>query len=107
MAQMAGQQGGVEGRVVTLGGHFDILLDRPLLELSTPYASAYVVADRELPAANLFALVCNPQVAPRLEVLEALHGMRLDALLTPLDWEIVDWPKRRPTPWRSWMMITP
>src|SRR5579872_6463903 len=92
MAQSGEQEGGAGGRVVSLGSHFDIFVDRPLAELSTPYAGAYVVVDRELPTASLFALICNPQVAPRLEVLEALHGMRLDGMLTPLEWDIVDWP---------------
>jgi hypothetical protein len=92
MAQSTGQEGGAEGRVARLGTHFDIFIDRPLPDLSTPYAMAYVAVDRELPAASIFALICNPQVAPRLEVLEALHGMRLDGMLTPLDWDTVDWP---------------
>lgn len=92
MAQSAEQESGVESRVVSLGSHFNIFVDRPLAELSTPYASAFTVVDRELPTANLFALICNPQVAPRLEVLEALHGMRLDGMLTPLEWDIIDWP---------------
>lgn len=77
---------------MSLGSHFNILVDRPLPELSTPFAGAFAVVDRELPSASLFALVCNPQVAPRTHVLEALHGMRLEGMLTPLDWEIVDWP---------------
>ncbi|MGH7124017.1 MAG: hypothetical protein ACREFI_06560 [Stellaceae bacterium] len=92
MAQSAEQEVEAGGRVVSLGSHFNIFVDRPLAELSTPYASAYVVVDRELPTANLFALVCNPQVAPRLEVLEALRGMRLDGMMTPLEWDIIDWP---------------
>ena len=92
MAQSAAQEGGTGGRVATLSSHFDVFADRPLPELSTPYASAYVAVDRELPTANLFALICNPQVAPRLEVLEAQHGMRLDGMLAPLDWDVVDWP---------------
>lgn len=92
MAQAARQEGGAEGRVATLGSHFDIFVDRPLAELSTFHANAYVAVDRELPAGNVFALICNPQVPPRLPVLEALHGMRLDGILTPLDWDIIDWP---------------
>jgi eukaryotic-like serine/threonine-protein kinase len=92
MAQSAAHEDGAGSRVASLGSHFDVLVDRPLPELSTPYAGAYVAIDRELPTASLFALICNPEVAPRLEVLEAQHGMRLDAMLTPLDWDVVDWP---------------
>jgi hypothetical protein len=92
MAQSAAEMGGAEGRVASLGGHFDIFVDRPLAEFSTPYASAYVALDRELPTANMFALILSPQVPPRLQVLEALHGMRLDGMLTPREWDVIDWP---------------
>jgi len=92
MAQSTAELGGAEGRVASLGGHFDILVDRPLAEFSTPYAAAYVALDREVPAANLFALICSPQVPPRLPVLEALHGMRLEGMLTPREWDVIDWP---------------
>lgn len=92
MAQSAADEGGAEGRVAPSGSHVDIFVDRPLAELSTPYASAYVARDRERPTANICALVCNPQVFPRLEVLEALRGMRLDGMLTPLEWGVIEWP---------------
>ena len=92
MAQSAAEEGGAEGRIAPLGSHVDIFVDRPLADLSTPYASAYVARDRELPTVNICALVCNPQVAPRLEVLEALRGMRLDGMLTPLEWGVIEWP---------------
>src|SRR5579885_399607 len=91
MAQAAREMGG-EGRVASLGSHFDIFTDRPLPELSTPYAAAYVAQDRELPGASVFALICSPQAPPRLEVLEALRGVRLDGILTPLASEVIDWP---------------
>ena len=93
MAQATRQEGpAVDGRVAALAGHFDIQIDQPLAELWTPHAGAYAVIDREMPSASLFALVCDPQMPPRIEVLEALRGMRLEAMLVPLVWGIVDWP---------------
>src|ERR1700686_5489960 len=92
MAQAAQQESGTEGRFGSLGNRFDIMVDRPLGELSTACASAYVAGDRELPTASLFALICDPQVPPRLEMLEALHRMRLDGMLVPLGCGVVDWP---------------
>jgi len=88
--QREGQAG--EGRVVTLAGHFEIHVDQPLAELWSPHAGAYAAIDREMPAAGLFTLVCDPQMPPRIEVLEALRGMRFDAMLVPLAWGIVEWP---------------
>ncbi|HTS90774.1 MAG TPA: serine/threonine protein kinase [Stellaceae bacterium] len=81
-----------DGRVVTLAGHFDIHVDRPAAELWTPHASAYVVTDRETPSASLFALICDPQMPPRIDVLEALRGKRLEGMLVPAIWGIVEWP---------------
>jgi hypothetical protein len=92
MAQSAGQEGGADSRVATLGGHVEISVDRPLAELSTPYANAYVALDRDLPSANIFALVLSPLVLPRLPVLQALQGMRLEGMLTPREWAVIDWP---------------
>jgi hypothetical protein len=92
MAQAAQNEGEAGGRVATLNGRVDILVDRPVAELRTPYASAYVAVDRELPTAHLLALVCDPRTPPRLEMLAGLRGIRLDGLLTPSEWGIVDWP---------------
>jgi eukaryotic-like serine/threonine-protein kinase len=80
------------GRVVTLAGHFDIFVDRPLADMRTAYATSYVVVDRQFPAATLFAMVCMPEMTPRLEVLETLHGMRLEGMMVPLEWGVIDWP---------------
>ena len=92
MAQSTAELGGAEGRVASLGGHFDIFIDRPLTEFSTPYAAAYVALDRETPTTNLFALICSPQAPPRLQVLQTLRGKRLEGMLTPREWGAVDWP---------------
>lgn len=80
------------GRVVTLAGHFDIFVDRPLADMRTPYATAYAAVDRQYPTTTLFAMVCMPEVPPRLEVLETLHGMRLEGMMVPLEWGVIDWP---------------
>jgi hypothetical protein len=92
MAQSGAQEGGAESRVTLLGGHVEIYIDRPLAELSTPYAKAYVALDRDLPSGNIFALVLSPLVPPRLPVLQALQGMRLEGMLTPREWAVIDWP---------------
>src|SRR5579864_764404 len=85
-----GEQNG--GRIAPLGGHYDICADRPLPELRTPNAGAYLVIDRDAPTVSLYALICHPEVLPRLEILEALHGMHPEAMLSPIQWGVVDWP---------------
>ncbi len=94
MAQVGQQEGEAEaaGRVITLAGRFDIFVDRPLADLRTAHATAYVAVDRQFPAATLFAMVCTPELPPRLEVLETLHGMRLEGMMVPLEWGVIPWP---------------
>ncbi|HUN45765.1 MAG TPA: hypothetical protein VMU85_04565 [Stellaceae bacterium] len=89
--QIEGDAGG-NGRVVTLAGHFDIFVDQPLPDLRTPYATAYAAVDRQFPATSLFAMICMPELPPRLEVLETLHGMRLEGMMVPLEWGVISWP---------------
>jgi len=88
--EIEGDQSG--GRIASLGGHYEIHVDRPLPELRTPTAGAFVAFDRDTPALSLYALICSPDTPPRLEVLEALPGMHLEAMLSPIDSGIVDWP---------------
>ncbi|HTZ77277.1 MAG TPA: serine/threonine protein kinase [Stellaceae bacterium] len=94
MAQAGQTEGeaGAGGRVATLAGHYDIFVDRPIAELQTSYAMAYVASDRQFPATNLFAMIGMAELPPRLEVLETLHGMRLEGMMVPLEWGVVPWP---------------
>jgi eukaryotic-like serine/threonine-protein kinase len=94
MAQAYGNAGADQsgGRMATFGGHFDICVDRPLPDLRTPTAGAYLAADREAPTASLYALVCSTDALPRLHILEALKSMHFEAMLSPIHWGVLDWP---------------
>ncbi len=77
---------------IRLGERFEIYPDRPLAELRSPNAAGFVAVDRDRPTASIFGLVCDADLPPRHEVIQALHGMRAEALLTPYDWGVIDWP---------------
>jgi len=77
---------------IRLGERFEIYPDRPLAELRSPNAAGFVAIDRDRPTASVFGLVCDADLPPRHEVMQALHGMRAEALLTPYEWGVIDWP---------------
>jgi hypothetical protein len=91
---VAEQQGPGKGgsSPVLLGEQCEIYPDRPLAELRSPNAAGFVALDRERPTASLFGLVCDADLPPRFEILNALRGLRADALLTPHEWGVIDWP---------------
>src|SRR5689334_16262467 len=75
-----------------LGERFEIYADRPLAELRSPSGAAYAAIDRERPAIGLSAVICDPDLPPRFEMLAGLHAMRGDGLLLPQHWGVIDWP---------------
>lgn len=91
---MAEQEAGanISSKLVRLGERFEIYPERPLSDLRTPNAAAYAAADRERPTASLFALICDPDLPPRHDMMTALNGLRSEALMVPLEWGVVEWP---------------
>lgn len=77
---------------VLLLDRYQIDIDRPLPELSTPSASAYAVEDRRDMGRQLFALICTPGLPPRGRVASALRGSRVRHMLPLVEWLPVDWP---------------
>lgn len=86
------EAGGNSAKLVRLGERFEIYPERALPELRSPNAAAYAASDRERPTAPLFALICDPELPPRHEMLSAHHGLRSEALMAPLEWDLVEWP---------------
>jgi eukaryotic-like serine/threonine-protein kinase len=87
---------------IRLGDRYEIYPDRPLLELRSSNAAGFVATDRERPAGNSFALVCDADLPPRHDMLTTVRGLRAEALLKPQDWGVVDWP---PTGRRNFAII--
>ena len=92
MAETAVENGGGGKQPVHLGEHFDIYVDRPLSDLRSPNAAAYLAIDRDRPTGSFFALICDPALPPRTEAITALQGLRGEAALLPQEWGVVSWP---------------
>lgn len=84
--------GGIDTTPVDLGGRWEVMPGAPLAELDSPGASAYVCRGLKDRRSELFALVCETPVPPRLDVLQAFRGMDNPAVLRLLDWGTIDWP---------------
>lgn len=90
MASAAYDQAAASGGV----GLGDYLIDpeQPLPALSAGRNMAYRAVSREQPDQTYFALVCDPGALPRLDALEAIRKLACPTLLTPLEWQVIDWP---------------
>jgi eukaryotic-like serine/threonine-protein kinase len=73
-------------------GDYELFPEHPLPGLSVGNNAAYRATSRERPEHAYFALVCDPAALPRIEVMAALRKIAGTPLLTPLEWQIIDWP---------------
>lgn len=81
--------GGDEG--VELKGRFTIFPERPLPQYDSPTAAAYAAKPKLGPARDLISLICDPDVPPRGDMIEALKAFNLPGMLKIEDTGIVQW----------------
>ncbi len=94
--------GGVPSLPVLLHDRFQIYPGRPLPDLSTPSASAFVAEDRRDIGRRLCAFVCTPGLPSRTGAAARLRGSRVRNLLPLVEFDTVDWP---PMGQRSMVMV--
>jgi eukaryotic-like serine/threonine-protein kinase len=80
------------GSKVRPGSAFEILADQKLDALRQPYAPAFAAACAERQSESFFAIVSDQTLPPRYELVEKLASLRLDHVLTPVGWGLVDLP---------------
>src|SRR5258708_4171187 len=90
MAHAAQDQAAASGGVGL--GDYQIHPEHPLPNLSAGRNAAYRATSRERPDGAFFALVCDPASLPRIDVLPAVRKAASATLVTPLDWQVIDWP---------------
>jgi eukaryotic-like serine/threonine-protein kinase len=90
MAHAAQDQAAASGGVGL--GDYRIHPERPLPGLSTGRNAAYCATSGERPDDAFFALVCDPAAQPRVDALPAVRKAAATALVTPVEWQVVDWP---------------
>lgn len=82
----------VRGGTVVLRDRFLIDGDKPLANLDSPNAKAYMAEDRRDLSRNLFALVCTPGIPIRTQAMQKLKAGPGAGVLELVDWGPLMWP---------------
>lgn len=80
------------GQPGVLRDRYTIRSNQPIPELSTPNAEAFVAEDRRDTNRQLYALICRPELPPRVNVMRALKGVQTPGLVQLVEWGAMDWP---------------
>ena len=76
---------------VDLKGRYQLYPERPLPGSDSPTAAAYAAKPKSGPARDLIALICDPDVPPRFDMLESLKAFNLPGMLKTADSGVVQW----------------
>lgn len=71
---------------------YEIKLEEPLPEYDTAPSLAYRAISQRDTSRKLHALVCDPKLPPRLDMIPSLHRVDGTNLVQVVDWDVVDWP---------------
>ncbi|CAA7625705.1 hypothetical protein [Magnetospirillum sp. UT-4] len=74
-----------------LRDRFTIRSNQPLPDLFTPNAEAYVAEDKRDPNRSLYALICRPDLPPRVTVMRALKGVLSPGIVQLVEWGAMNW----------------
>lgn len=77
---------------IPLRSRWLIFPDQPLPAYGSKTAMAYLATMRSDPNRPLMALLCDPHLPPRIDMLDALRAFGLQGMLKTVDWGLVDWP---------------
>jgi hypothetical protein len=80
------------GSFIVVRDRYTIYCDRPLPSLDMPNAQAFEVTDRKQEGRPLYALICKPEMLPRVSVMRTLKGHEMAHMLHMVDWGIAEWP---------------
>lgn len=72
---------------------YSLFPSSPLPDLDSPTAQAFVAEDRRDQSNRLFALICDPKLPARINVMRSLKGAKVNGLLPLVEWGTVYWPK--------------
>lgn len=98
MAEAAEANEGVQESVAAAGPpgvlreRYTIRSNQPIPELSTPNAEAFVAEDKRDTNRQLYALICRPELPPRVNVMRALKGLQAPGLVQLVEWGAMNWP---------------
>ena len=87
------QQERETGQGTVLGDQYQVHPEKPLPQLDSPLAHAVAATDLRNPGREMFALVCRPDLLPRIDFIPQLSRMDRLALVSPVDAGAIDWPE--------------
>lgn len=90
-AAAAQGEGKSAGAPALLRERFNLLADKPLPELNTPSAQAFVAEDRRDSARQLYTLVTRPTLPARMAAARSLRGVQAAGLQSLVEWGTVPW----------------
>jgi hypothetical protein len=80
-----------DSTAIDLKGRFQIYPNQPQPQLDSPCAQAFHAVARGDPRA-FYALVCNPDIPVRTDILEMLRGYNQSGMIKIADWGLMYWP---------------
>jgi|AGTN01.1.fsa_nt_gi Serine/threonine protein kinase len=92
-AEVTEEQGGAApaGPPGMLRDRYVVRSNQPLSDLSTPNAEAFVAEDKRDPKRPLFALICRPDLPPRVNVMRAIKGVLSPGMIQLVEWGPMTW----------------
>ncbi|MBF0327205.1 MAG: hypothetical protein HQL42_19345 [Alphaproteobacteria bacterium] len=75
-----------------LRDRYTVRSNQPIAEFATPNAEAFVAEDKRDPNRQLFALICRPELPPRVNVMRALKGATTMGFVPLVEWGTMLWP---------------
>lgn len=80
------------GSFIMVRDRYTIYCDKPIPSLDMPNAQAFEVTDRKQEGRPLYALICKPEMMPRISVMRTLKGHEMAHMLHMVDWGVAEWP---------------
>lgn len=96
---MALNPSGGSGNALLVGGRYEVNPHQPIPELDCGPVTAYAATEVRGTARDVYALVSDPQLSPRFDIIPSIRRVDHNSLVRVLDWGVIDWPhdgRRRP-----------
>lgn len=77
---------------VTLRDRYEIAIEEPLSQYDNPPAVAFKVRHKKDSSRDLIALICDPKLPTRFNLIGEVSRMEVPYLLSFQDWGVIDWP---------------
>ena len=91
---------------VTLRDRYEIAIEEPLSQYDNPPAVAFKVRHKKDSSRDLIALICDPKLPTRFNLIGEVRRMEVPYLLSCQDWGVIDWPPEIASCRRSTMKLS-